>query len=72
MWKTCRNVKNYGYTTQNLLVYLYHQQYYKLVGIEWSRQKNMSTNYVGKLQEDSGVTMVFITEKQLKSIPNFS
>ena len=32
----------------------------------------MSTNYVGKLQEDSGVTMVFITEKQLKSIPNFS
>ena len=31
--------KNNDYTTVNLLDYLYHQKYYKLIGIDLSRQK---------------------------------
>ena len=30
------------YTTENLLDYLYYQKYYKLIGIDLSRQTNMS------------------------------
>ena len=39
--------KNDEYTTRNLLDYLYHQNYYKLIGIDLSRQKKfkyLSTN----------------------------
>ena len=39
--------KNDEYTTRNLLDYLYHQNYYKLIGIDLSRQKRfkyLSTN----------------------------
>ena len=39
--------KNDEYTTRNLLDYLYHQNYYKLIGIDLSRQtkfKYLSTN----------------------------
>ena len=32
--------KNGDYTTGNLLDYLYHQNYYKLIGIDLSRQAN--------------------------------
>ena len=32
--------RNDDYTTGNLLDFLYHQKYYKLVGIDLSRQKN--------------------------------
>ena len=32
--------RNDDYTTGNLLDYLYHQNYYKLIGIDLSRQKN--------------------------------
>ena len=31
--------KNDGYTTRNLLEYLYHQKYYKIIGIDLSRLK---------------------------------
>ena len=31
--------KNDEYTTENSLDYLYHQKYYKLIGIDLSRQK---------------------------------
>ena len=59
--------KNYGYTTGNLLDYLYHQSYYKLIGIDLSRQINTSIpqqiNFKGKLEEDDGATMIFIAEK---------
>ena len=34
--------KNKDYTTGNLLDYLYHQKYYKLIGIHLSRQTNTS------------------------------
>ena len=68
--------RNDDYTTVNLLDYLYHQKYYKLVGIDLSRQTNMSIpeqiNFAGKLEEDDGATMLFIAEKQQKAILNFS
>ena len=34
--------RNDGYTTGNLLDHLYHQNYYKLIGVALSRQKNVS------------------------------
>ena len=59
--------KNDNYTIGNLLDYLYYQKFYKLIGIDLSRQTNTSTprqiNFVGKL-EGNGVTMFFIAEKQ--------
>ena len=64
------------YTTGNLLDYLYHQNYYKLIGIDLFRQTNLNIpqqiNFVGKLEEDDGATMFFIAEKQQKSILNVS
>ena len=60
-------------TTEPLLDYLYHQNYYKLIGIDLSRQINTSTpqqiNFIGKLEEDNGATMCFLL---LKSIKNYS
>ena len=64
------------YTTGNLLGYLYYQNYYKLIGIDLSRQTNMNIpqqiNFTGKLEEDDGAVMFFIAEKQQKTILNFS
>ena len=61
---------------KNLLDYLYHQKYYKLIAIYYSRETNTSIlqqiNFVGKLGKDEGATMFFIDEKQQKTIPNFS
>ena len=34
--------RNDDYTTRNLLDYLYHQNYYKLIGIDLPRQANTS------------------------------
>ena len=54
---------------------VYLQKYYKLIGIDLSRQTNTSIsqeiNFVGKLEEDNGATMFFIAEKQKKSILSF-
>ena len=54
----------------------YHQNYYKLIGIDLSRQKNSNIpeqiNIIAKLEKDDGVTMFLIAEKQQKTIPNFS
>ena len=54
-------------TTGSLLDYLYHQKYYKLVGIDLSRQTNVSVpqqiNFVAKLEEGDGSTIFFIAEK---------
>ena len=64
------------YTTGKLLEYSYHQNLYKLIGIDLSRQTNTTIpqqiNFVGKLKEHNGATMFFITEKQQKTILNFS
>ena len=47
-----------GYRTENLLDFLYHQNYYKLIDIDLSRQTNASLsqqiNFTEKLEEDDG------------------
>ena len=57
--------RNNDYTTGNLLDYLHHQKYYKLTGIDLSRQTNpnipQQTNITEKLEEDDGATIFFIT-----------
>ena len=61
--------RNNDYTTGNILDYLYNQKYYKLIGIDLSRQTNVSipqqVNFTRQLEEDDGGTMLFITEKQI-------
>ena len=68
--------RNDDYTTGNLLDYLYHQKYYKVIGIYLSRQTNTSIpqqiKFAGKVWEDGGATMFFITEKQQQANLNFS
>ena len=58
-------------TTGNLLDYLHHQKYYKLIGIDLSRQTNTSIaqqmNFVGKSDKDDDATMPFIAKKQHKN-----
>ena len=50
--------RNDEYTTGNLLDYPYHQNYYKLISIDLSRQTNTTfpqqINFAGKLEEDNG------------------
>ena len=47
---------------------MYHQNYYKLIGIDLSRQKNntipQQINFVRKLEEYNGATMFFVSQKQ--------
>ena len=68
--------RNDDYTTGNLLDHLYHQIYYKLVGIDLSRQMNRSilqqSNFTRKLEDDYGARMSLIAEKQQITILNFS
>ena len=68
--------RNNDYTTGNLLDYLCHQNYYKVIVIHFSRQTNTSTpqqtNSAGKLEKNNGATMSFIAEKQEKTILNIS
>ena len=59
--------RNDDYTTVILLDYLYHQNYYKLIGIDLSR-----INFTGKLEKDDGATMFFVSGKQQDTILNFS
>ena len=60
--------RNDDYITGNLLDYLYHQNYYKPIGTDLSRQTNMSIpqqiNFAGKLEED-GETMFFVNDSKL-------
>ena len=69
------NAKNDNYTTGNLLDFSFHQNYYKFIGIDLSKQINTSIpqqiNFTGKLQEDDGATMLVLAEKQQKTILNF-
>ena len=66
--------RNDDYTTGNLLGYLYHQN--KLNGTDLSRQTNTSIpqqiNFSGKLEETDDATILFVSEKQQKTILNFS
>ena len=53
--KFIETLRNNDYTTGNFLDYLYHQKYYKLIGIDLSKQANTSIphqiNFTGKLEE---------------------
>ena len=69
-------MRNNNYRTGSLLHYWYHQSYYKLIGIDLSRQTNTNIpqhiNFAGKLEEDNGATMFFIAKKQQKTVLDFS
>ena len=60
--------RNNVYATVNLLDYLYHQKYYKVIGIDLSRQTNtvisQQINFTKKLEEDDGAKISIIAEKQ--------
>ena len=63
--------RNNDYTIKNLLDYLYHQHYYKLIGIDLPRQTNTSIpqqiNFTGKLEEDDSATL-FLSLKSGKKL----
>ena len=40
--KLIKMSRNNDYTTGNLLDYLYHQKYYRVIGVDISRQTNTS------------------------------
>ena len=67
--------RNNVYTTVNLSDYLYHQKYYKVIGIDLSRQTNtiisQQINFTKKLEEDDGAKIFIIAEKQWKTILNY-
>ena len=60
----------------NVLDYFYHHNYYKLIGIDLSRQMNTSIpqqiNFTGNLEENDDASMFFVAEKQQKTILNVS
>ena len=62
--------RNNYYATRNLLDYLFHQIYYKRVGMDLLRLTNRSipqqVNFTGKLEEGSDAVMSFATEKHQK------
>ena len=64
------------YAKRDLLDYLQHQKYHKLIGIDLSRQKHLSiseqTNFTGKLEEHDHAAMFFIGKKQQRTILNVS
>ena len=68
--------RNDDYTTETLIDFSQHQNYYKLIGIDLLRQRNTSIlqqiNLMRKIEEDYGVTIFFIAEKQQKAILKFS
>ena len=68
--------RNNNNTTENFLDFPYHQNYYKLTGIDLSRKRNAITlqqvSFTSKLAEDDSVKMFSVAEKQQKTILNFS
>ena len=69
--KLVEMARNINYTTGNLLDYLYHQNYYKVIGIDLSRQTNTSIlqqiNFTGKSKEGDVVTF-FLSLKSSKKL----
>ena len=62
--------RNDDYITGNLLGYLYHQNCYKIIVIDLSRQANTSIpqqiNFTEKLEEDDVLAMFFVAENSIK------
>ena len=73
--KLVEMLRNNDCITGKLLHYLYHQNYYKLIGIDLSRQTNITIphqiNFTGKLEKNDGATMFFIAGNQQNTILNF-
>ena len=55
---------------------MYHQNYYKLICIDYQNKQIQvfikKLIFLVKLEEDDGVKMLFVSEKQEKTILNFS
>ena len=62
--------RNNDYITGNLLRYLYHQNYYKHIGIDLSRQTNMITLQLIKYAGKSGKIMVWQWQGLLTQRPS--
>ena len=58
--------RNNVYTTGNLLDFSCHQNYYKAIGIDLSRQTNTNIpqqiNFIENLSKNDGATMFFIAD----------
>ena len=54
---------------------MYHQKYYKVIGIDllWSTNTSIiqEINFTGRLKEDNGAAKFFIAKKQQKSVSIF-
>ena len=77
--KSIERSKNNDYTTGNLLDYEYFSNYYKQIAIDLSKQIELGNpdlkqqiNFIGKLEEDNGVTMFFIIEELEETTFEFS
>ena len=71
--------KNNDHKTGNLLDYDYFSNHYKLIVIDLSKQIELENpdlkqqiNFIGKLAENNGATMVFIIEKSAETTFEFS
>ena len=60
--------RNDDYITGKLLDFSYHQNYYKLIRIDLSRQTNTNIpqqiNFIGRLEEDDGATVFLKNSKK--------
>ena len=74
--KLAEITRNNEYKTGNLLVYLYHQNYYKLTSIDLSTKANKFSlhkiNFIGKSGENDSATMLFSAKTQQITTLNFS
>ena len=69
-----------GYTTGCLLDYPYFKNYYKLIGIDLSRQQKVhadpnavqQTNFTGNLDRAEGSTMFLIIDEAKETVLDFS
>ena len=65
--KLAEMLRNDDYTSGKLLNFPYHQNYYKLIDTDLSRQTNtripQQINFIGNLEEEDGEVMIFIAEK---------
>ena len=64
--------RNNDHTREHLSDYLYHQNYYKRIGIDLLRQTNTSiskrSNFTRKLEEKDSGKMFFMAEKRQKTV----
>ena len=67
---------NNDYTTGNLLDFAYLKKHYTLTAIDLSKQTKLKDpqqiNFIGKLSNTLGATVLFIIEKPEETTVNFS